>query len=90
MGIGEAFTKTVGMELTFKIPENQMKAYPKRGSARSKREDIGKCIMSPRDSEESAVVTPGYKRETLLGQVEDRLLRILSVAMLRNLGLFEE
>lgn len=41
MGIGEAFTKIVEMELTFKIPENQVKAYPKRASAGARGETLG-------------------------------------------------
>lgn len=42
MGIGETFTKIAGMELTFRIPENQMKAYPERGSAGAR----GKTLAS--------------------------------------------
>ena len=44
MGIGEAFTKIAGMELTFKIPENQMKAYPKRGSAGARGKTLGSAV----------------------------------------------
>lgn len=71
------------------IPENSDESISQERVCRQQREDIGKQ-RSPQDSEESAVITLGFKREASLSQVEDRLLRILNFAMLRDLGLFKE
>lgn len=75
--------KIAGMELT-QLVQNQMKHQERERVCRHQREDIGKCSASPQDSEESAVIRLGFKREALHRSGWTGCLRILNFAMLRE------
>lgn len=79
----------MGVKLTFKTPENWMKGYPKRGSAGVRVKSSGSAGPLLRMVKSLLWSHPGYRREALMGQAEDRLLRTLNLAMLRDLGLFK-
>lgn len=80
--------KVVGFELTSKTAKNWMKEYCSRRSTEKKSKEIENCKVSPKRRGGLCLFVfvsvfflwlhPGYRRDALMDQAEDRLLRSLN------------